>query len=266
MALKDMLVLLDNSPHCLPRLELAIGLARRHAARLTGLYVTSHGFYEPQQGDAESKAARLEAEFRGMTDRGGITATWLGVDWKVIGVAVAEIVILHAHYADLVIIGQTDHGSQDRSIPTDTPERVVQGAGRPVLIVPYAGMHANVGTRIMVAWKSGRESTRAVGDALPLLEQAEQISVLEVNPAPPEGEQGARLCTHLAVHGITARAEWIATTDVGVGDVLLNRVSTAGSDLLVMGACTPSRFGTPVLGEVARHILAHMTVPVLMSH
>ena len=56
------------------------------------------------------------------------------------------------------------------------------------------------------------------------------------------------------------------TTDISVGDLLLNRIATEGSTLLVMGGTAPGRLGSSSLGEVARHILRHMTVPVLMSH
>lgn len=37
-------------------------------------------------------------------------------------------------------------------------------------------------------------------------------------------------------------------------------------DLLVMGAYGRSRFREIILGGVTRHMLQHMTVPVLMSH
>ena len=44
----------------------------------------------------------------------------------------------------------------------------------------------------------------------------------------------------------------------GAGDV--------GADLLVMGAYGHARLREMVLGGATRHILQHMTVPVLMSH
>ena len=43
-------------------------------------------------------------------------------------------------------------------------------AGRPVLVVPYAGNFETVGKRILMAWT--REANRALNDALPLLEEA----------------------------------------------------------------------------------------------
>jgi nucleotide-binding universal stress UspA family protein len=43
----------------------------------------------------------------------------------------------------------------------------------------------------------------------------------------------------------------------------LNHACEESSDLLVMGAF---RSDKPVLGKIARHVLQHMTLPVLMSH
>jgi nucleotide-binding universal stress UspA family protein len=58
----------------------------------------------------------------------------------------------------------------------------------------------------------------------------------------------------------------MAVSGTEVGDTLLNRVCEEGFDLLVMGAYAHTPQGKIVLGSVARHLLEHMTVPVLMSH
>lgn len=42
-------------------------------------------------------------------------------------------------------------------------------SGRPCLVVPYAGEFPTVGTRVLVAWDGGRESARAVHEAMPHL-------------------------------------------------------------------------------------------------
>lgn len=266
MTLKNILVHLDNSHHSSSRLELAIGLAQRHQAHLTALYITTHPYYEPQHVDTEEKKVRVQAEFNARIGSAGVNAELLTLDWKVTGVSVTEIINLHAHYSDLVIVGQTGSNSQDRDTPADLPERVVLGSGRPVLIVPYTGSYKDFGTRVLVAWKSGRESTRAVNDAIPLLAKANVVNILIVNPADPSTNEGERLCGHLAYHDIKAGAEQATATGISVGDNLLNRASVEGSDLLVMGAYTHTRLGALTLGDVARHILKHMTVPVLMSH
>lgn len=266
MSLKEILVVLDNSPQCASRLELAVALARQHGASLAGLYVITHPFYEPMHDDMQARAAEVRGMFESVAGRDKVVAKWIGVEWNVVGVTVAEIVNLHAHYVDLVIVGQDQQGDADGSVPHGLPERVILGAGRPVLIVPYTGSHLTMSERPMISWKAGRESTRAVNDALPLLQYAGDVCVLEVNTGDAGTKAGRWLCEHLAAHGIKAHPKDVAATDIGIGDLLLNRLATEGSTLLVMGAFAHVRLGTPTLGDVARHILKHMTVPVLMSH
>jgi nucleotide-binding universal stress UspA family protein len=228
--------------------------------------VVSHGFFESKKNEAASHADQVQSAFIEATGQAGIDAHWIGVDEGVIGVGAAEIVNQHAYYYDLVVVGQDEPDSVERSLPGDLPERVVLGSGRPVLIVPYTGDYTQFGERIMLAWKTGRESARAANDAMPLLKKAAEVYVVEVNSSAPEAIQAERLCTYLELHGVAAKPEHIIVEEITVGDALLNRISDEGDDLLVMGAYAHTRLGSLTLGDVARHILKHMTVPVLMSH
>ena len=267
MALADILVHVDTTPHCAARLDLAISLATRHGARLTGLYVMAPQYYQPRHGSAETAAAEARDLFSGKIEKAGCETEWLCVDWSVIGVSVTEVINHHAHYTDLVIVGQTAPGEGP---PADLPERVVMGAGRPVLIVPYAGTFRTAGERILVAWKAGRESTRAVNDALPFLKRAGQVNLLAINSSTSYEDDDESLCSdicaHLARHGVTAVSEGLLVADLTIGDTLLNRAFEQGFDLLVMGAFAHTPQGKLTLGAVARQMLGQMTVPVLMSH
>ena len=266
MILKDILVHLDDSRHAPARLKLALALAQSHGARLTALIVITHPYYQPGDADAESTTARMQAEFNELIAQTSVSAELITVDCKVIGTGVSEVVNRHAYYADLVVVGQTEQGSGDRHTPDDLPERLVLASGRPVLVIPYTASYQEVGHRVLVAWRPGREATRAINDSLPLLALAAEVNVLAINPTEPDDSDGGKLCAHLARHGIAAKAEQTAADDISVADVLLNRAFIEGSDLLVMGAYAQTRLGALTLGEVARHILKHMTLPVLMSH
>ena len=266
MEFRNILVVLDYTPACTARLELAVNLARQHTARLSGLYTVSHGYFEPEHNEAASHIDQVQAAFIEATGRAGVGAHWIGVDVGMVGVSVPEIVNRHAYYTDLVVVGQDEPGTTERSVPSGLPERIVLGSGRPVLIVPYAGTYTQLGQRVMLAWKAGRESTRAANDALPFLKKADEVRVVEVSSLAPGMAQAELLCAHLALHGVAARPEHIAAADISIGDALLNRISVEGDDLLVMGAYAHTRLGSLTLGDVARHILRHMTVPVLMSH
>ena len=181
---------------------------------------------------------------------------------------IADVVIRHARTADLIVAAQRDwHWSASTEL--DVGDRLAVAAGRPVLIVPNEGVHSAIGSRVMVAWNGRREATRAAFDALPLLQQAKEVKVLVVDPRaegdPSEALPAADLCTALARHGITCEAV-AAASDGNVGATLLSCAIEYRADLPVMGCDGHSRLSELVFGGATRHILRHMTIPVLMSH
>lgn len=266
MVLKNILVLMDTLPQAADRLDLAIILALQHGAGIIGLNVVTHPLLSIKRAQDSHPGEKLNEIFLQKTGEAGVSASWLTVDAKVLGGGVAEVINHYATFADLIVLGQTVYGDKERRAEDHLPERVVLGSGKPVLIVPYTGVFPSVGDRTLVAWKTGRESTRALADALPLLKKAGSAHVFEVNPTDGERVDMESLCAYLAGHGVQAEMETSAITELRVGDVLLNRVADEGSDLLVMGAYADLHFGAYALGDVARHVLHHMTVPVLMSH
>ncbi|MBV5330087.1 MAG: universal stress protein, partial [Chlorobium sp.] len=239
MNLKNILVYLDKSHHSMVTLELALGLAKQHEAKLTALYIITHKYHEPQHVDTESKRAQIQAEFEMKIGAVGVDAELLVVEMAATGASIAEIVNHHAYYSDLVIIAQTDFGAPDKDTPTGLAEHLILGSGRPVLIVPYVASYKNFATRILVAWKPGRASTRTVSDSLPLLANADAVKVLVVNPLGFVENEGKKLCAHLACHNIKANVVEATSSGVTVGDVLIKRASTEESNLLVMGAYAP---------------------------
>lgn len=272
MALKDILLHIDNSPSWLNRLDIAISLALTHGAHLKGLYVLTHSYYTPNHGPVTNEAIRTSEElFRQKTSQAGISAEWLFVDWSVVGVSVTEIINLYAYYTDLIIIGQPQHNASDRNTPPDLAERLGLSAGCPLIVVPYAGTFNTTGSRVMVAWKSGREAKRATSDALPILERAQHVSIITISPAgnldSREIDNAHKICAHLAQHGVNAIHEQVlASSSLTIGDMLLNHACEHRIDLLVMGGYAQSRRGVYMLGPIARHLLNFMTVPVLISH
>jgi nucleotide-binding universal stress UspA family protein len=278
MALKDILVYVDHGIRCAARLDAAIGLARRHDAHLIGLYVVVHpeipGHIRLEIGDdllakqeevARAAAARAKALFEDHVARAGVPGEWRQTEG-----AVLPALSLHARYADLTVICQRDPSGEDASLDASLPDQLILSAGRPVLVVPYVGSYPVIGDRVMVAWDGSRLATRAVNDALPFLEGAKHVIVMAVNPGSAEGDHGeipsADICLHLARHGVKAEARHVSADDMGVGEMLLSRAADDGIDLIVTGAYGHARWREIVLGGVTRHMLRHMTVPVLMSH
>lgn len=286
MAFKEVLLHLDERRGHESRLRLAADLARRQQGHLVGLYGvepldlarfgapagSSYVEFEAVQAlearyreGARAAAARVEAAFRSAAERAGISAEWRMVEGEIAAVAT-----LHARYADIAVLGQIDPDNVPAGSAARLPESVLLGSGRPVLLVPYAGRFEAVGETVLVAWNATREAARAVQDALPLLEQAEQVTVLAVNPAPGIGGEGdlpaADMAHYLARHGVKAEASYTVAGDIDVSDLILSRAADLGSDLIVMGGYGHSRIREFVLGGVTRSLLQHMTVPVLLSH
>jgi nucleotide-binding universal stress UspA family protein len=143
--------------------------------------------------------------------------------------------------------------------------------GRPVVFVPALGSFATLGRHILVAWNSSRASTRAVNDALPLIERAERVTVLAINPAVFAERYGAlqpqQMIEHLRRHGAAARGIWLNHIQTAsIASTLLAQAHEVGADLIVAGAFGHPKLWEKLMGGVTRDLLARMNLPVLMSH
>lgn len=277
MSYKTILVHLNDRRRAEGLLEPAINLAREFGAHLIGMHVYASLPASPIAVPFGSKvlagvvaAERQETEeiaaiFSRMTASQPFPSEWLVR--KVPHVDLASVVLERGRAADLIIAGQTDP-DWDLSPLLDFPERLALEGGRPVLVIPYAGRHAQVGTNAVIAWKARREAARAVFDALPLLARAKSVQILEVKE---RGESEAvaadvSIAVALARHGIKPTVRTSVADDVSIANEILSRLADQGADLLVMGAYGHSRMRELVFGGATRQIARHMTVPTLFSH
>ncbi|MFM9938125.1 MAG: universal stress protein [Hyphomicrobiaceae bacterium] len=278
MTIKTILVHINDERRVQGLVDAAAHLATRHEAHLIGLYVmppipvygsTAAGVGMVSSGLASfrTEAKRAQAVFEAACKGHPFVSEWRVVDPKAQGLA--ETVMDHGRAADLIIASQRDR-SFDFTHVLDVPERLAIESGRPVLIVPHSGRFPQFGTRVTVAWNGRREAARATFDALPLLQAAANVRVIWVNPQAESRAAGdlptAEIAASLARHGVKCDAATAVASDIKVGDTLLSGLTDDGSDLLVMGAYGHSRLREFVFGGATRHILDHMTVPVLMSH
>ncbi len=261
MSCKDLLVYLDPTAAGTARLEVAVALAESHGAHLKGLPISG----QSQHRKAASEAKTIGELFTQRTAAAGISSEWL----TTAAGERADALIRHAHCSDLVVVGQPGGGA---SVP-HLAQQLIMEAGRPVLVIPYAGRFPAIGSRVLVALTGGKEATRAaraVHDALPLLSVARQVALVEVVAGASAATGGKELCPdlhgHLQRHGVHPFFDRVAAGGYSVADVLLNRAFDGGFDLLVMGANIHSSTPGAGLGPVTEQILRQMTLPVLMSH
>jgi nucleotide-binding universal stress UspA family protein len=276
MAYRDLLVVLDPSEAASERIKVAGALAERFGAHLVGLYLEAIEMPAPQyfqpsiieppyretEARRQKQAATARSLFEDTARRHAISAEWRPDSGRPL-----ERVALHGRHADLIVVGQLDRDDPDEPPSLPPPEDVTLLAGRPALIVPYAGAFGEVGRRVLIGWDASREAARAIHDALPFLRAAETVTVLTVDKGLDDARiPGADIAVHLARHGVTAQVENTVSAGVGIGEVLLSRASDLGADLLVMGAYGHSRVRELIVGGATRTVLGSMTLPVLMSH
>jgi nucleotide-binding universal stress UspA family protein len=129
-------------------------------------------------------------------------------------------------------------------------------SGRPVLLAPPSPPR-QLGTNVLIAWNCSTEQARATALAMPLIRNAERVTVLSVKggtevPGPP-ADQAVQ---YLQRNGIAAT---LSVVDVAAAQSL-------NCDLLIKGAYTQSRLRQMIFGGATRHILGHATLPVLMAN
>ena len=154
MPMTTILVELDSSATGAARLDLATRLATRHDAHLISLFVIPpfeppmmfpeaiRGLAEIQaeyRERARSDAGTLQSAFEKALKRNGVAGEWRCDD----GFA-EDVIVTHARYADLVVVGQADPDRRSNSVAGEVTLR----ADRPVLVAPYARTTETLGEHV----------------------------------------------------------------------------------------------------------------------
>ena len=267
---RDILVHLDGTARSMARLELAAGLATRQDGRLTGVFARvdpdKRAIIARRPSDRLSEImAEAEAAFRQACAGTAVQADWMPMPFGGPDFIIREMAIC-SRFFDLAVLGQIE---EDQAIlPAELNEEIIRQSGGPVLTVPFAGAFEGVGQCVLIAWNGSREAARAVRDAMPVLAKAAEVRVLglHLRTVQEAGLPQVNIIERLRRSGIKATYDVIPPGEIGTMDMVLSCAADAGADLIVMGAFGDE--GIPGLGRGAgtRHMLQHMTVPLLMSH
>jgi nucleotide-binding universal stress UspA family protein len=179
---------------------------------------------------------------------------------------VARILVAHARLRDLSIFpfNATDQGQ--RSLI----EELIFESGRPVLLLPEGATRelSSSFNTIAVAWDHSRPATRAVADALPMLQAAKHVHVVTVVDEKRLGKprSGVELCKHLARHGVEVTFEEVHSKGRAIGDALEAHVVERSTDLLVLGGYGHSKVREFILGGATKSVLTRPFTWTLISH
>ncbi|MGA7974139.1 MAG: universal stress protein, partial [Pseudolabrys sp.] len=157
-------------------------------------------FLETQRAEAEKSARAAMARFEEAAKRAGSSYETRLISSSVSGAA--DQIGRLARRFDLAVVGQPN---RDQGMPEEVlDEGVLFDSGRPVLFVPYIQKGGLKLDHVMVCWDGSRAATRAIGDAMPVLEKAKQVDLVIVAAKEPKTNEisGADMGQHLARHGI----------------------------------------------------------------
>lgn len=279
MDYKSIITFLGSQAEMSATLPQAMAFAARHEAHLTacllGVDMTpAGGFYmgaspillQETLERAQSDAEALEVGARAMLEGQGIR--WSAESAVVQFGGLPSLVGLRARFSDLVI--QTRPYGPG-CLPTQ--EAVIESAlfegQAAVLVLPGADMTPEFGKRVVIAWNQSNEALSAVRRALPLLQAAELVSVVVVNPpvhSPERSDPGGLLTQMLARHGVRAEVSVLAKTLPRVSDVLMRHMEDIDASVLVMGAYGHSRLREAILGGATRNVLENARHAVFLAH
>ena len=143
-------------------------------------------------------------------------------------------------------------------------------SGRPILAIPTTWTVRDDMKRVMIAWDGGREAARAIGDAAPFLDLADEVVVATIDAQPKARgvgpAPGADIAAHLARRGYSVEVKNFDDLGEETGDALLTAALAAGADLIVMGGYGHARLQQAIFGGVTKTLLEGSDIPLLLSH
>ena len=268
MSFAALMVHVDVEHDSEQRVELAIGLADRFQATLIGVagcalwpafMAGDARLTESNQYDLQKLTARFEQ--RGKTFRAQ-GRSLRQTEWRSALEPPGELLLREARAADLLVIGRRRSGDDA------DPGVIVLRAGRPVLLVPDTAAALPL-RRVVVAWKDTRECRRAVRDALPFLQQAKEVLLVEIgeDESQPQAKKNlADVAAYLVRHQVIVAAEIWRRPRRPIAAELLHVAEEEKADLIVAGGYGHSRLGEWILGGVTRELLTASPVCCMLSH
>ncbi len=272
MSLKNILAAYSGWTKTGSALRHAIRIAEHNDAWITG--IVSHGpsTIEKQYGarlnsvvrtelrrlDAE-RLAEIQARFDTVMTEFGKPERAEFVDLKAAGVADVS---TYARVFDLVVLTNPTERPEDAHLAA-SPDKIALQSGRPVLIVPEDFESTKLSDHALIAWDGKRSAARALGDAMPVLEEKPKVTVLTIGKTELPGTD--RLMTNLERHGIRADLQ-VRPRKTGTGQTILAAAEDLSAEIIIMGAFEHSKFAHDLVGGVTTDVMKLAKVPVFMSH
>jgi nucleotide-binding universal stress UspA family protein len=274
MAIRNLLVAFNETGASQSAVNAAVAMHRKYGAHLTGLLAHEghRDHFNKQPWVPENVRAALEAATRErekevekrFRDTVGDDVPDEKLHWITLPGDPDRRVAQYASMFDITLVGQQAH--EDQAATALHPERIALKSGRPVLIVPVELPDDLTERRAVVAWDGQRAATRALSDAMQILETKQKVDVIsigdEVHPPLP----GIDVVSALERHGVDAERIRLDASGRGAGEDILAYCRDVDAGLVVMGAFEHSVFREELFGGTTKFVLENAKLPVLVSH
>ena len=279
--MKTILVPTENMPGMTAVLETALLLAQRCGSYIEG-FPLRFGIselvaldpagsipLETYRRDSAEEAAHARRLFEAFMQehnvpRANASATGLSFGWLDDAPEGEAFVGSHGRVFDITVLGRPDANSI--GLHTRAIESALFESGRAIVLSPPVPPK-QIASNVMVHWNCSTEQAHATAAAMPLLQQAARVTILNViGGQGVPGPSAEQLLKNLQLNGIAAKLMSVGLEGRTTGEAILRAAAAEGCDLLVKGAYTQSRLRQMIFGGATSHILAHAELPVLMAH
>lgn len=274
--MRVIMVPVADRPECARALQAAFNLGNRLGASVSGCHMRPHRISKVTLGTEFANAAwrkrstkrapaAAKALFTAIAEQNGYkvsrharsepTAMWsqrVGSPDKLMGIV--------GPVADLIVVSRPAKigGISDMFMLAALIE-----SGRPVLILPTATRKV-VGRRVCIGWNQSADAARCVTAAIPIMQQADEATIVSCGPEDRAGPQSGQLVEYMRHWDI--EADTISTRGRDVEAELMQACKDLRADLLIGGAFSRQRWREKVFGGTTQHLLRKARLPVLLLH
>jgi nucleotide-binding universal stress UspA family protein len=221
----------------------------------------SYAYLAEARKAAQKKAEKIEKEFHKECKEAGIDG-----DFRITEGDPVDELAREAHLADLVIVGRMPRENLEDVLSSHRVDHLSIYVGCPVLLMPQEYKFESLALNVLVAWKPSREANRAVRNSVPLLQAADNVTVLQITEKKIANElSGVDIGHLLGRHGVRAEVKTMEPNG-GIGETIETVAEDIDADLVVMGAFGHSKLHEIIFGGVTEHMLYHCTRPIFMAH
>ncbi|UIJ46318.1 universal stress protein [Sphingomonas cannabina] len=267
--MKNVLVLMHDDAGQEARFQAAVDLTRALDGHLTCIDIAIAPVFVGDYADCGGTALLMADE----EQREGVNRTRMEARLRVEGVPydwidekgfLTPCVCDSTALADLVVLNR-----ELDSIPYPDMRELVGDllvkTGKPIVAVPENAKGFDAFGHALVAWDGSEQAEAALRAAVPLLQHAGTVTILEVDDGSIK-LPASEAAEYLSRHGIKPIVRRESAREDIPSTVLLDTIEAVGAAYLVMGGFGHRRFIEAAFGGVTKRMLKECPVPLFIAH